>query len=192
MRRARRRGSRNLALIVGGIAFAAACAAPPAQQSADTAAVGDLAAAVRELITPAGLEVHAAAIVEHERPSGSPGELAAIDYIVETLTRAGVAVEVHDYQAYASTPISASIEVPGTDFAPQAITYSFSASALGLEAPLVDVGSLRDLPALEVGTGEHLVLAGEIDAPGSAADGFSDVSGAIALVTGNPSRRYRG
>ena len=43
MRRARRRGSRNLALIVGGIAFAAACAAPPAQQSADTAAVGDLA-----------------------------------------------------------------------------------------------------------------------------------------------------
>jgi len=186
MRRARRRGSRNLALIVGGIAFAAACAAPPAQQSADTAAVGDLAAAVRELITPAGLEVHAAAIVEHERPSGSPGELAAIDYIVETLTSAGVAVEVHDYQAYASTPISASIEVPGTDFAPQAITYSFSASALGLEAPLVDVGSLRDLPALEVGTGEHLVLAGEIDAPGSAADGFSDVSGAIALVTGNP------
>ena len=186
MRRDRRREPRNLALIAAVIAFAAACAAPPAQQSADTAAVGDLAAAVRELITPAGLEVHAAAIVEHERPSGSPGELAAIDYLVETLTSAGVAVEVHDYQAYASTPISASIEVPGTDFAPQAITYSFSASAAGLEAPLVDVGSLRDLPALQVGTGERLVLAGEIDDPGSAADGFPDVSGAMALVTGNP------
>jgi len=186
MGRARRRGLRNLTLVVGGLAFAAACATPPAQPSAGADEVGDLAAEVRGLITPAGLEVQAAAIVEHERPSGSPGELAAIDYIVETLTSAGVPVEVHDYQAYASTPISASIEVPGTDFAPQAITYSFSASVDGLEAPLVDVGSLRDLPALQVGTGERLVLAGEIDAPGSAAGGFPDVSGAIALVMGNP------
>lgn len=182
----RRRGLRNLTLIAGGLALAAACAAPPAQQSAGDAGVDDLAADVRELITPVGLEVQAAAIVAHERPSGSAGEFAAIDHIVETLTAAGVPVEVHEYQAYASTPISASIEVPGTDFAPPAITYSFSASAQGLEASLVDVGSLRDLPPLQVGTGERLVLAGEIDAPGSAAEGFPDVSGAIALVTGNP------
>ncbi|MCH7826072.1 MAG: hypothetical protein IH849_14835, partial [Acidobacteria bacterium] len=92
MRRARKRGLRNLTLIAGGLAFAAACAAPPAQPSAANAGLGDLAADVRELITPAGLEVQAAAIVEHERPSGSPGEFAAIDHIVETLTSAGVPV----------------------------------------------------------------------------------------------------
>ncbi len=186
MKRAWRRGFGNLALIAGGLAIVAASAAAPAQRSAGTVGVDDLAADVRELITPAGLEVQAAAIVEHERPSGSPGEFAAIDHIVETLTSAGVPVEVHEYQAYASTPISASIEVPGTDFAPPAITYSFSVSVEGLEAALVDVGSLRDLPRLQVGTGERLVLAGEIDVPGSAAEGFPDVSGAIALVTGNP------
>jgi len=186
MRNSRRRRLRSLALIAGGLAFAVSCGAPPAQQSADSAGVGDLATAVRGLITPAGLEVQAAAIVQHQRPSGSAGEFAAIDHIVETLTSAGVPVEVHEYQAYASTPISASLEVPGTDFAPAAITYSFSAPAIGLEAPLVDVGSLRDLPRLQSGTGERLVLAGEIDAPGSAAEGFPDVRGAIALVTGNP------
>ena len=186
MTRAWRIGSGSLTLAAGGLVIVAACAAPPSQQSAGTAAVDELAADVRELITPAGLEAEAAPIVQHERPSGSPGEFAAIDHVVETLTRAGVPVEVHEYQAYASTPISASVEVPGTDFAPRAITYSFSASANGLEAPLVDVGLLRDLPPLQVGTGERLVLAGEIDVPGSAADGFPDVSGAIALVTGNP------
>lgn len=179
-------GPRTLTLIVGALVVATACATQPAQQSASSTEVDDLAADVRRLITPAGLEVQAAAIVEHERPSGSVGEFAAIDHIVETLTSAGVPVEVHDYLAYASTPISASIEVPGTDFAPPAITYSFSASVQGLEAPLVDVGSVRGLPRLQVGTGERLVLAGEIDTPGSAAEGFPDVSGAIALVTGNP------
>jgi len=186
MRDTRRTGLHNLTFIVGGLMMVAACAAPPASPSAGSVTVDDLATDVRLLITPVGLQVQAAAIVEHERPSGSAGEFAAIDHIVETLTSAGVPVEVHEYQAYASTPISASIEVPGTDFAPAAITYSFSASAAGLEAPLVDVGSLRDLPRLEVGTGERLVLAGEIDAPGSAAAGFPQVRGAIALVTGNP------
>jgi Iap family predicted aminopeptidase len=186
MRSTRTARLRNLTLIISGLVVAAACATQPAQQPGGSAGVEDLATDVRELITAEGLEEQAAAIVQHERPSGSPGEFAAIDHIVETLTSAGVPVEVHEYLAYASTPISASIEVPGTDFAPQAITYSFSASAQRLEARLVDVGSLRDLPRLQVGTGERLVLAGEIDAPGSAEEGFPDVGGAIALVTGNP------
>ena len=168
MRNTRRTGLRNFTLIACGLALTTACAAPPAARSTDAAEVDELANDVRALVTPAGLEEQAAAIVEHERPSGSVGEFAAIDHIVETLTSAGVPVEVHEYQAYSSTPISASLAIVGTDFAPPAITYSFSASAEGLEAPLVDVGSLRDLPRLQSGTGERLVLAGEIDAPGSA------------------------
>ena len=51
-----------------------------------------LSAAVRELVTPRGLEEQAAAIVRHQRPSGSAGERAAIDHIVETLRRDGVDV----------------------------------------------------------------------------------------------------
>ncbi|HEX9700767.1 MAG TPA: M28 family peptidase [Acidobacteriota bacterium] len=196
----------GLALILGALALAAACAAPSGQSAGDDA-VDALAADVRALITPAGLEAQAAAIVRHERPSGSAGEFAAIDHIVETLTAAGVPVEVHEYMSYASTPLSASLEVPGTGFAPETITYSFSAPAQGLVAPVVDVGSLRDLPPLQEGTGERLVLTGTVfapgsgsaaagsgataggpgaAAPGSVAAGFPDVRGAIALVAGNP------
>ncbi len=54
----------------------------------------DLAAAVRAEITPDNLSRHARAIVQHERPSGSAGENAAIDYIVETLRAVGEPVEV--------------------------------------------------------------------------------------------------
>jgi hypothetical protein len=115
-------------------------------------------------------------------------------------------VQAHEYLAYASTPVSASLEFPGTDLAPQAITYSFSAAARRLEAPVVDAGALRDLPPLQPGTGERVVLAGDVQGgaggeaggSGAAAEGgppgavtgavagFPDVTGAIALVTGNP------
>jgi len=120
----------------------------------------ELARAVRDRITPTTLDVHARAIVEHTRLSGSPGENAAIDHIVESLRADGVPVEVHTFETYASDPLSASVSVPGTDFAPEAITVSYSASVTGLEAPLVDVGTLDDLPELEVGTGERLALEG--------------------------------
>ena len=147
-----------------------------------------LSAAVRERITPRGLEEQAAAIVRHQRPSGSAGERAAIDHIVDTLRRDGVDVQVHTYQAYASTPIAASLDVVGASFSPDAITYSFSAPTDGLEAHLVDGGDVRDIPALQPGTGERLVLAGEIDAPGTARSRYPDVTGAIVLVDGNPGR----
>ena len=63
-----------------------------------------LSAAVRELVTPRGLEEQAAVIVRHQRPSGSAGERAAIDHIVDTLRRDGVDVEVHTYQALREHP----------------------------------------------------------------------------------------
>ena len=166
------------------------CAGPaPAQPpERDASPPAQLSAAVRASITPEGLERQAAAIVRHERPSGSAGERAAIDHVVETLRADGVDVEVHTYQAYASTPISASLDVVGSPFSPDAITYSFSAPADGLEAELIDGGAVRDIPALEPGTGERLVLAGDIDAPGTARSRYPDVTGAIVLVDGNPAR----
>lgn len=143
-----------------------------------------LAAAVRTHISAASLEPHARAIVEHERLSGSAGENAAIDYVVETLEAAGVPVEVHAFEVYVSDPVSASVSVPdGPGFS--AITSSFSASVRSLRAPLVDLGPLADLPSIEVGTGERIVLEGE-DMRGSASPDLPDVSGAIVLVDGQP------
>ena len=143
-----------------------------------------LAAAVQTHISAASLEPHARAIVEHERPSGGAGENAAIDYIVETLETAGVPVEVHTFETYVSDPVSASVSVPDGPSFP-AITSSFSASVRSLRAPLVDLGTLADLPAIEVGTGERIVLEGE-DLGGAYSRSHPDVSGAIVLVDGQP------
>jgi Iap family predicted aminopeptidase len=155
------------------------------QEGAASSAVQELATAVRNGITPAGLREHAEAIVRYERPSGSPGENAAIDHIVTSLREAGVPVEVHTFQAYTSDPVAAAVEVPSTGFAPEAITVAFSGAANRLEAPLVDVGTLSDLPELEVGTGERLALPDEGN--GVRADPrLAAVRGAIALVEGQP------
>ncbi len=137
-----------------------------------------LASRVKEAITAERLDRHARAITAHERPSGSPGENAAIDYVVATLGEAGVPVRVHEIRGYTSTPVSASVQVPGTDFDPEAITLAFSASTSGIEAPLVDVGDLDDLPELEPGTGERLVTRD--------LERFRHVRGKIAVVTGQP------
>jgi hypothetical protein len=97
--------------------------------------------------------------------------------------------------------VSATIEVVGADLAPEAITYSFSGVAEGLEGRLVDVGTLADLPDLEPGTGERLALYGDASMvvdrgglaaaagrrrSGAGASGESDVFGAIALIDGIP------
>lgn len=144
-----------------------------------------LAEAVRAAVTQQGLEEHTRAIVQHERPSGSAGENAAIDHIVATLEADGIPVEVHTIQAYASDPVSASVEVIGGGFAPKAITASFSATARGLEARLVDAGGMSDLPR-EPGTGERMVVAGQGMASASARAKPLDVAGAIVLVDGQP------
>ncbi len=138
----------------------------------------EIADSVRAAITLGELERHTWEIVQHQRPSGSPGEYAAIDYIVKTLRASGVPVEVHEFMAYTSDPVSARVEVLGTRVAPEAITVAFSRSARNLEAPLVDVGSPDALPEIDVATGELLALA--------PFDGVPNVSGAIALVEAQP------
>ena len=146
-----------------------------------TAEVDALARVVKDAITTDALMAYSAMITEHERPSGSPGENAAIDTVVATLQAHGVPVLVHELPAYASDPVSATVTIPGTDFSPPAITMAYSASSAGIFGEVVDMGALADLPRLEVGTGERLVIEGEefgADLP--------DLSGRVAIVDGQP------
>ncbi len=165
-----------------------ASCAPDGERGAGSAgddAAGALAEDIGASITVEGLERHARAIVQYERPSGGPGENAAIDSIVASLRADGVPVEVHAFDTYASDPVSAEVRVPAAGLSLAAITMAYSGSTSGLSGPLVDVGGLADLPDLEVGTGELLALAGAAALDGRGA-GFPDVGGAIALVAGQP------
>jgi hypothetical protein len=63
-----------------------------------------------------------------DRTSGTEGEYKAVDYIVKTLrSYTGIEVEVHEFDAYLSFPISASVELvsPGSEVL-RAKTRSFS------------------------------------------------------------------
>ena len=145
-----------------------------------------LAAEIREAVSSAELETHTRAIVQHLRPSGGPGENAAIDYLIGILEEDGIPTEVHTFDALVSNPIHASVEVPGAGLTLEAITVSFSASADRLDGRLVDAGGLIDLPQLEVGTGEVFLLAGEGTAGGPRLDDMPDVRDAWVLVDGQP------
>ena len=146
----------------------------------------ELAAAVRSSITNEDLERLARAIVHYERPSGSPGENAAIDSIVASLEEAGVPVDVHTFDTYASDPLSATVEVPSEGLSLDAITMSYSGEADGVTAPLVDFGTLADLPRLEVGTGELLALEGDAGGREALPEPLRRARGAIVLVEGQP------
>jgi N-acetylated-alpha-linked acidic dipeptidase len=145
-----------------------------------------LAEAVKGEMGVESMDLELDSIVQYDRLSGSPGENAAIDYLVRTLEAEGIRVEVHTFPAYISDPISATVEVPGTDFAPEAITVSGSGTALRLEGPLVDIGSLDDLPAFLTETGERLILDAEGPVGSSELPSPPNLEGRIALVTGAP------
>ncbi len=64
-------------------------------------------------LRPAELERHAREIVRHLRDGGSPGELAAVDYVVKALEADGIPVEVHEFRAYVSYPGTCRLQVEG-------------------------------------------------------------------------------
>ena len=168
----------TIAAALSSLVLTACSADTPAPTSVE---VDALAQSVKAAITTDALMTFSGAIAEHLRPSGSPGENAAIDTIVATLEANGVPVAVHELDAYASDPVSASVTIPGTDFTPDAITMAYSASSAGTVGEVVDMGALSNLPRLEVGTGERLVIEGEdfgADLP--------DLTGKIAIVDGQP------
>ena len=162
--------------------FLAGCGSP--QGTTDGAET--LAEAVKGEMGVESMDLELDSIVQYDRLSGSPGENAAIDYLVRTLEAEGIRVEVHTFPAYISDPISATVEVPGTDFAPEAITVSGSGTVRRLEGPLVDLGSLEDLPAFLTETGERLILDAEGPVGSSELPSPQNLEGRIALVTGAP------
>ncbi len=141
----------------------------------------DLADRVQQAITLDALETKTRAIVEFDRLGGSPGENAAIDSVVSWLRADGIPVDVHEYDVWASDPKSAAVDLIGHDIDLETITIAFSASGSS-EGPLVDMGTSRNLPPFEWGTGERVTLQGDVDATPPA----SNVSGAIAVITGRP------
>ena len=161
--------------ILCAVGLAAFLVAGGAHGQDDTAA--ELATRLRDRIDTAGLRAQVNAIVVHPRPSGSLGESAAIDHIVETLHGAGVPTEVHAFWAYLSDPVSASVSVASASFEPDAITTAYSGSVRGLEGVAVDLGGVDDLPRIDLTSGELLELE---------AHGGIDLSGKIALVEGLP------
>jgi hypothetical protein len=145
-----------------------------------------LALAAQAEIVVEAMDVELDSLVQYDRLSGSPGEIAAVDYLVKTLRDEGIQVRVDTFLAFVSDPISASLEVPGTDFAPEAITVSGSGTVRNLQGPLVDVGTLGDLPPFLTETGERLVLDAEGPSGSAEPPAYPDLQGRIALVTGQP------
>ncbi len=164
---------RPMTLVVSTVGIAVALVGGAHGQDDDAS----LATRVRSRIDAAGLRAQVNAIVVHPRPSGSLGENAAIDHIVDTLRGSGVPAEVQAFWAYVSDPVSASVSVPAVGFEPEAITAAYSGSVEGLEAIAVDIGAVADLPNIDLTSGELLELA-----PHDAID----LAGKIALVDGLP------
>jgi len=162
------------------------CGSPGGVPGGGGGGSGALESAVRGEITPEGLAGQVDSIVQYNRLSGSPGEFAAIDHIVATLSADGVPVTVDTLMAYISDPVSARVELVGTGFAPPAITVAGSGSTSNLQGPVVDLGSADDLPDFLTSTGESLVLDGRGPATGSNPPPYPDLRGRIALVTGTP------
>lgn len=125
-----------------------------------------VADSVRERITAEGLARSLDSIVQHDRRSGTEGEDRALEFVLRELRAEGIPSRVDTFGAYVSDPVSASVEAPAADpeFSPEALTVSFSGSADGLTAPVVDVGTTDALPELALATGERLLLECELEA----------------------------
>jgi hypothetical protein len=159
----------------------------PASGEGDTAAaVQALIAAAKEEVTVANMEEELDSIVQYDRLSGSPGEFATVEYLRRTLEAEGIQVSVDTFPAYVSDPVSATVDVPGTDFAPEAITVSGSGTVRGLRGQAVDLGTLADLPPILTETGEQLFLDAQGPAGSKTFPPIPDLTGGIALVTGQP------
>ena len=109
-----RNDTRRLTRLITLLAVAVMAAfAVPILGSVDP--VEELSERVRRSITTATLRPHVEAIIAHERFSGSAGENAAIDHIVDSLRAWGVQIDVLTFDAYLSDPQSSSVEIVGEE-----------------------------------------------------------------------------
>lgn len=72
-----------------------------------------LDATVRRQISKKEMRKHLEYLCSFDRTSGTEGEYRAVQYIVDQLKGWGVPVEVHEFQAYLSNPVSATVETLG-------------------------------------------------------------------------------
>jgi hypothetical protein len=138
-------------------------------------------------VSPDELERHSREIVRHVRPSGSPGEFAAIDYIVSELRADGVPVEVHELSVYVSDPVRASFRIetePPVDFPALTQAFSASTSPSGVVAEIVDLGRGREADYSRVEARGKLVLVdGLADPEGVQAAQNAGATGAVFAAT---------
>ncbi len=150
------------------------------------AAASDESTILKEVSTDE-LEAHAREIIQHVRPGGSPGEFAAIDYIVKTLEADGVPVEVLKFSAYVSDPVRCEARLKTRDAGPiTCLTQALAHPTVegGLSGPLVDCGkgTVADYRRVDVkgkiALVEALAYPSRVDA--------AETAGATAVVFSSP------
>ena len=97
-----------------------------------------------EAVSAARLLRHLQWFSQVRRDTGGPGETRAAEYIAEQLRSAGVPVDVHEFDAYLSYPIRATLEVLEPGRMPlTCLTHSFGRST-GPDAMVSDLVDLAD------------------------------------------------
>jgi hypothetical protein len=138
-------------------------------------------------VSPDELERHSREIVRHVRPSGSPGEFAAIDYIVRELRADGISVEVHELSVYVSDPVRASFGIgseASVDFPALTQAFSASTSPSSVVAEIIDLGRGREADYSRVEARGKLVLVdGLADPEGVQAAQNAGAVGAVFAAT---------
>ena len=116
--------------------------------------------ALHEAVSADTLMEHTRAIAAHERESGSPGEAIAFDHIEAALRRHGLAVDRRQIDAFISLPQEGRLVLPGGESI-EGLAHSFSPSAAGIDAELVDG---KRCPAVWIGAhqGLRFVLPAEL------------------------------
>ena len=102
--------------------------------------------------------IHKLAVDIGPRLSATPANLAAAEYIRQTLTDFGYLIEAQPFDAFAWHETSATLEAGGRFFPAAANTFS---PACSLAAPLVAACSLAELKAAELG-GRIALLYGDL------------------------------
>jgi Iap family predicted aminopeptidase len=132
-------------------------------------------------LRPSELERHAREIVRHARDGGSPGELAAVDYVVKALEADGIPVEVHEFRAYVSYPGSCRLQVEGakTPASPKCKTQALArpTPASGVRGELVYVSDGEKKAYEGVDVRGKVVLVNALPLP----DGVKHASDAGAI-----------
>jgi N-acetylated-alpha-linked acidic dipeptidase len=102
------------------------------------------AQALTQRVSAERLLAHLKWFAEVRRDTGGPGEARAAEYIADQLRATGVPVQVHEFDAYLSYPIRATLEALAPTRRPfPCLTHSF-ARATGPEGVVADLLSLDD------------------------------------------------